>query len=59
MGSICLGSLLRLVVAVGLVLLDNAVVVVGIFLLLVDLGFVHTCHLVDHELLWHLPCQVL
>jgi hypothetical protein len=50
MGSICLGSLLHLVVVAGLILLDNAVAVVVIFLLLVDLGFVHTWRLADHEL---------
>jgi hypothetical protein len=59
MGSICLGSLLRLVVAAGLILLNNTVAVVGIFLLLIDLGFVHTWHLADHELVQRLPRQVL
>jgi hypothetical protein len=58
-GSICLGSLLRLVVAAGLIRLDNAVAVMGIFLLLVDLGFVHAWHLMDHELVQRLPRQVL
>jgi hypothetical protein len=41
-GSIWLGSLLRLAVAAGLILLDNVVAVVGIFLLLVDLSFIYT-----------------
>jgi hypothetical protein len=59
MGSICLGSLLRLVVVTGLILLDNAVAVVGIFLLLINLGFVHTWCLTDHELIQCLPRQVL
>jgi hypothetical protein len=59
MGSICLGSLLHLVVTAGLILLDNAVAVVGIFLLLVDLGFIHTWRLTDHELVQRLSHQVL
>jgi hypothetical protein len=46
-------------VAASLILLDNVVAVVRIFLLLVDLDFIQTWHLADHELIQRLPCQVL
>jgi hypothetical protein len=48
-------------VAAGLILLNNAVAVVGIFFLRVDLRFVHQWRLVDHKLvqLQRVPYQVL
>jgi hypothetical protein len=48
-------------VAAGLILLNNAVAVVGIFFLRADLRFVHQWRLVDHKLvqLQRVPYQVL